>query len=148
MSRFEFVAVGRWMLGQQESAPAGGQRSTDILVILGIVVALAVLVVIVALVIRRQLGKSQDVPQMAEGFSLGDLRQLHRKGKISDEEYAATKALVVAQSRSAFGDDESSEDMGLTYRTPSPSSMEDDLGNNFAPEPDKNTEDGSPGTSG
>ena len=45
--------------------------------------------------LRRWL-KEEDVPAGGIGFSLGDLRQLHREGKITAEEYEKARSKMVA----------------------------------------------------
>src|SRR5438132_1508928 len=50
--------------------------------------------IILVVWIRRKL--SPDENFHGEGFSIGDLRRLHKEGKLSDEEYERAKQLVVA----------------------------------------------------
>lgn len=63
-----------------------------------------VLVVIVALWgvthLKRRL-KVADEPTVRSGFTLGDLRDMHRQGQITDEEFEKTKAQVVAAAQRA-----------------------------------------------
>jgi len=57
---------------------------------------LIVLLVLMAMVIarlRKRLSPGQDAP--AAGFTLGELRDLHRKGKMTDTEFEAAKGLVL-----------------------------------------------------
>jgi len=65
---------------------------------LGLLVVLVIVVVVVALVLRKRFTGSE--PQMpATGFSISDLRDMHRKGQISDKEFESAKTLVVGRSR-------------------------------------------------
>lgn len=58
--------------------------------LLGLLVAGYVVIVHVR---RRYLQPGDHLPYA--GFTLADLRELHRQGKITDEEFAAAKAKVV-----------------------------------------------------
>jgi len=49
--------------------------------------------------LRRWLRRGDDVP--AGGFTLGDLRALHKSGKISTEEFERTKSQIVGALRQA-----------------------------------------------
>ncbi|MGD0461245.1 MAG: SHOCT domain-containing protein [Tepidisphaeraceae bacterium] len=48
---------------------------------------------------RRRLWSTEDYDLPATGFTLGDLKQLHRAGKITDQEFqiAREKVLAAAQ---------------------------------------------------
>lgn len=43
--------------------------------------------------------KSDDVPAAGRGFSLSDMRELHRTGKMSDEEFETARARLVAAAK-------------------------------------------------
>jgi hypothetical protein len=73
----------------------------------GIIIACFFMVVIVAcgayavVWLRKRYwgGESEDVPHA--GFTLGDLRQLHKSGRISDQEFELAKAKIVEAARRA-----------------------------------------------
>ena len=64
--------------------------------LIGLVILMAVLIMWV----RRQMSPKDD-PQ-PQGFTLADLRELHRKGQMSDAEFERAKGLLV-QSLKATG---------------------------------------------
>ena len=43
--------------------------------------------------------KSEDIPSGGIGFSLSDLRQLHREGKMTDEEFERAREKIVSAGR-------------------------------------------------
>lgn len=47
----------------------------------------------------RQWLKEDDVPGPAIGFTLSDLRQLHKQGKMSDEEFERARSLIVGNAK-------------------------------------------------
>jgi ABC-type iron transport system FetAB permease component len=64
-----------------------------LLVLIGLVIVAAVLVLYL-----RKWYSSPDVTPSA-GFTLGDIRQLHREGQMTDEEFEKAKALILGQTR-------------------------------------------------
>jgi hypothetical protein len=50
--------------------------------------------------VKRWVTKPDDVP--AAGFTLSDLRSLHRNGKMSTEEFEKAKAAIVAAAQRAM----------------------------------------------
>ena len=50
--------------------------------------------------IRRWI-QEDDVPTAKIGFSLTDLRELHRRGEMSDEEFERARAKMTAQAKAA-----------------------------------------------
>lgn len=68
---------------------------------LGVIVALAFVLGVVALWLRRKLLNDRD-DQPATGFTLKDLRKLHEQGHLSDEELAAAEEKALARSRSHY----------------------------------------------
>ena len=68
---------------------------------LGVVVALAFVLGLVSLWLRRKLlNQRDDQPPM--GFTLSDLRAMHAQGHLSDEELAAAEEKALAKSRSHY----------------------------------------------
>ena len=66
------------------------------MVILGLCVAMFFLV---SLVRKKVRGDADDGP--VTGFTLADLRELHRNGKMSDEEFERAKAKLLEATRAA-----------------------------------------------
>jgi len=83
-----FVPMG---VGQSQSA------SKIILPIVGMAIALVVLGVVL-LALRRSLLSPED-EIAGEGLSLHSIRELHRAGKISDEEFEVMKKTILPASR-------------------------------------------------
>lgn len=52
------------------------------------------------LLLRRWYRNDDDAAPI--GFTLGDLRQLHREGKMSDDEFERAKAQMIASARRAI----------------------------------------------
>lgn len=84
------------------SAPIGGSNATQLLVNLAPWLGLLLVVVLIGgLVIvwvRRYMRGEQ---KSADGFSLEDLRQMHRRGEMSDEEFARAKSAILGRARDA-----------------------------------------------
>jgi hypothetical protein len=76
--------------GLTESSGMGGVIGWS-LVLLALVVA-----GFYAVVYLRRWLKEDDVPSGGIGFTLSDLRQLHREGKMTDEEFERARAKFVA----------------------------------------------------
>lgn len=72
----------------------------------GILIACAMLVVLVAIGafvvmwLRKRIWSPEDPAIMGSGFTLGDLRELHRNGKLSDEEFQKARDKIVASATS------------------------------------------------
>jgi hypothetical protein len=69
-----------------------------------IVVSIALLIAVVALFLglawaRKRLSPQEDFH--GEGFTLADLRQMHKEGKLSDEEFERARAKMVEQTQAA-----------------------------------------------
>ncbi|MEO0474617.1 MAG: hypothetical protein AAF085_01425 [Planctomycetota bacterium] len=68
---------------------------------LGVIVALAIAMGLIAMWLRKKLiGAPDDQP--FTGFTLKDLRALHEQGQLSDEELAAAEEKALARSRSHY----------------------------------------------
>ena len=50
---------------------------------------------------RRYWGSEEDEGVPSVGFTLGDLRQLHKSGRLSEEEFQRAKEKIVAAARRA-----------------------------------------------
>lgn len=72
------------------------QNQRAIFIYMGLIVAAAVLLVIVALIVRRLLLGGEET---GEAFSLSDIRAMHARGELSDDEFDAARRKMVAQHR-------------------------------------------------
>ena len=92
------TAVSILTLGQRV-----GDRQSEIFLWLGVLTAAVVVLGVVLMVLRKWLhdtaSLSHDMP-----FTLGDLRQMHREGKLTDDEFEKAKHQVIALSRGRDGD--------------------------------------------
>ncbi len=72
-----------------------------------LIVALAVLLGLVALAVRKKLTQPGEADASAGmGFTLADLRRMHDAGEIDDAEFARAKAKMLAHARAGLGDDD------------------------------------------
>ena len=81
---------------------AQGRQTFDLgklVVPLGILVVVLVLAMVIVTWVKKRL-KDSDEP-VSSGFTLSDLRQLHKSGQMSDEEFERAKAKVVEAARRA-----------------------------------------------
>ena len=51
--------------------------------------------------LRKRMWSSDEAEMPSMGFTLGDLRQLHKEGKLSDAEFERTKEKIVAAAQRA-----------------------------------------------
>lgn len=113
--------------------------SVQILWILGLVVLLAIVLGLVAWIVRK-VTLGADAEPTPPGLTLADLRQMHREGQMTDEEFEAAKRLVVAQGLSMMSDaEEDRELLGDSLDVSDAAGGED--GDNFSPDSDKNDDD-------
>lgn len=78
-------------------------------------VSLALLVlVIVGLILVTQVKRrlQQDDAPISAGFTLSDLRQMHKSGQMSDEEFEKAKSLVVGAAKRAAEREEERRNAG------------------------------------
>src|SRR5882724_10743416 len=59
-----------------------------------ILIVFLVIAFIAVMYVRKMLSPNEDFH--GEGFTLGDLRRLHKAGQLSDEEFDKAKSLIVA----------------------------------------------------
>jgi hypothetical protein len=78
------------ILGQ---SGAGGAIGWSIVLIVLVVIAL------VGVMRLRKWFQEEDLPSGGIGFTLSDLRQLHREGKMSDEEFERARSKMVQAGR-------------------------------------------------
>ena len=67
---------------------------TSIFIPLAILLALVGLMMAILSVVRRKIGVGDPAPR---DFSLGQLRELHSQGKLTDEEFEKAKSLMVSK---------------------------------------------------
>jgi hypothetical protein len=77
--------------------------SSEIFLWLGVIVAAAILLGVIAAWLRRRF--VSEPPPIKLGFTLADLREMHSQGQISDEEFAAAKAKMLARNRMELDED-------------------------------------------
>jgi len=64
-----------------------------------ILIGLVLLAFIAVVQVKKRLVKTDET--MSKGFTLADLRALHRSGKMSDQEFEKAKEAVIAGARRA-----------------------------------------------
>ena len=62
-----------------------------------VLIGLILIAAAVVMYLRKWYGSSDDGPII--GFTLGDIRELHRSGQMNDEEFERAKGLIVAKAR-------------------------------------------------
>jgi hypothetical protein len=67
-------------------------------IVLAALMAACIVCLAVAMAMRKRL-KDNEPPHAEVGFTLSDLRQLHRTGKLSTEEFERAKGKIVAAAR-------------------------------------------------
>jgi hypothetical protein len=87
------------------SSRGGGGDTSDVIKYIllwsGGLVVVIVLGMWAAAHLKRRYQQHSDQASSAAGFTLSDLRQLHRSGQMTDEEFARAKAKVVEAARRA-----------------------------------------------
>lgn len=81
-----------------------------------LIIVLAVLVGIVAYVVRKRLIQPEPVEVGGGlGFTLSDLRTMHEAGEIDDAEFARAKSKMLAHARADLAEGEELEDEGVVH---------------------------------
>lgn len=94
-------------------------QSMSILRWLGVILVLSLAIVVFALYLRRRLQAEDEDPLPDDpGFTLGDLRDMHAQGKLTDEEFATAKAAIIARSRAMLHPEEVNDAPFPTEVTP------------------------------
>ena len=83
-------------------------KTQQIWLLMGGIVLLAVLLGVIAYIIRR-LTLREDSGDSG-GYTLSDLRRMHKEGQISDEEFKNARMLIIASSRKVLEEDEKDGD--------------------------------------
>ncbi len=89
------------LLAQAPSEATAAPPAGRILLWLAAIAALAAALGFAALVIRR---RSLAPGPPAIGFTLADLRDMHREGQLSDEEFEAAKAKILGETRAGLAE--------------------------------------------
>jgi hypothetical protein len=72
-------------------------KSGPVLAWSGVLIAVLLIAMFWAMRLKRKLKQEDDVASVpAAGFTLSDLRQMHKAGQISDEEFNKAKEKIVA----------------------------------------------------
>jgi hypothetical protein len=82
-----------WFLADGDSS-----MEFEILVCCGAAIVLCAIGFFLAKWLRKRLLAKSDASE-GTGFTLGDLRELHRSGKMSTEEFEKARALIVAAAK-------------------------------------------------
>jgi hypothetical protein len=94
-------AMAKWTTGMlAQASPVVSDQARTILLWLGLAIALAVAIGVGGFILRRiMLSRDQKASPHDPGFTLDDLRAMHRTGQISDEEFARAKARMIAAAK-------------------------------------------------
>ena len=89
------------------------------------ILILTVLGLFMLLSVYRKWMTSSESTSGGPGFTLSDLRKLHKEGKMTTEEYEKAKALIIGPLKTALPDPLKREGRGeTTRRTPPPPPVE------------------------
>ncbi len=84
-----------WLQG---ATPANG--SSQIITWSLILVGILIVGLVIIMRLKKKLTQTDELTA-GVGFTLSDLRELHKNGKMSDEEFEKAKAQIVAMARAA-----------------------------------------------
>jgi hypothetical protein len=76
------------------------EQSTSRVMIWAIVLVLALMLLLGVVVIYRKWMNTDDTPS-GPGFTLSDLRRLHKEGKMTTEEYEKAKTVLIGSLKAA-----------------------------------------------
>lgn len=74
--------------------------SSDIIIWSLILLGILIVGLVIIVRLKKKLTQS-DEPSAGVGFTLSDLRELHKSGKMTQEEFEKAKAQIVAMARAA-----------------------------------------------
>jgi hypothetical protein len=89
-----------WCIAQSDES---SRSSVEVIVSLGYLVGAALLVGLAFWAIRKWVMRGGQDQSIASGFTLAELRQLHRNGELTDEQFASAKAALIAHGLAAMG---------------------------------------------
>jgi len=81
-----------WILAQSET-------SSSIFFWVAILVVIVFVLIVALAIVRKRMSPDEDFH--GEGFSLSDLRQMHKSGQLSEEEFERAKAKMVETMQAA-----------------------------------------------
>jgi hypothetical protein len=94
-------------------------KSGPVLAWSGLLIAVLLIAMVWAMRLKRRLKQDDDVASVpAAGFTLSDLRQMHRAGQISEEEFNKAKEKIVAAAQ------KTAERMTQTHTAPAKDSID------------------------
>ena len=100
-----------------------GRTAMEVLWNVALIIVAVAVVIVVALVARRWLLGSSSEKTELEGFTLADMRAMHERGELSDEEWQATRQALLSRGRQALHS-EAEADSAAQTGTTSPASDE------------------------
>lgn len=116
----------------------------DVILRLLALVGAALLLVVIAVWLRKRLLKQDEPPPM--GFTLRDLRAMHAAGQLSDEELARAEAASLTRSRSVYmsGTGRETPEDAAARQSADASDLADGSAPHPADHPDRSDPDGLP----
>ncbi|MEM6393719.1 MAG: SHOCT domain-containing protein [Planctomycetota bacterium] len=105
---------GLWTALAQSPAPAPAPNSATSRILLWLIIlaAATLFLGVTCYILWKRLTREDREPTISTGFTLPDLRDLHRSGQLTDEEFENAKAMLLARSRAEMAADEAAEDAG------------------------------------
>ena len=74
---------------------ADGDDTASVIVWSFILIALLIVGFLGAMYVKKWVREDDEAPDDSAGFTLGDLRRLHQRGKLSAEEFEKARALMI-----------------------------------------------------
>ncbi|MFP4143508.1 MAG: SHOCT domain-containing protein [Phycisphaeraceae bacterium] len=93
------LACFEGLLAQNGTPELTSDRAMTILWSVAALLGLSLLVIVVALLVRKRFAQRDESP-FSGGFLLSDLRKMRDQGEISPEEYEAARSQILRQQRS------------------------------------------------
>ncbi|MEM6553726.1 MAG: hypothetical protein AAF750_16530 [Planctomycetota bacterium] len=101
---------GAWSVLAQSPTPAPNAATSRILFWLIVLAAATLFLGVTCFVLWKRLTQEDREPTISTGFTLPDLRDLHRSGQLTDDEFENAKAMLLARSRAEMAADEAAQD--------------------------------------
>lgn len=95
-------------VAQSSSGSLGGNLAG--LLVLSAIMLVLLIALVVAWRVARNYLFADDESNGATSFTLGDLRDMHRRGDLTDEEFERAKALLIAQERRRMAVDDGTDE--------------------------------------
>ena len=84
------------------SQPDAQEKITRLMIGGGGIIAAVLILLAVVSAVRKKYFSEEDEIEAPGGFGVSELRELHAQGLLTDEEFNAAKAKIVATSHAAF----------------------------------------------